>query len=269
MAKPVKLSGIIDVYLQMKLSKEISDELANISSLLAGIERKNIFSVPEGYFDMLSINVFKNIGTGFSESPKDRLTVPEGYFENLSSTILKKIRSLNETPEQELRTLSPMLYSIQNENVFQVPAGYFANLEDSILNKVNPKPEAKIIQFKKRDSIWKYAAAAVVTGVIGLSSLMVFNSSQKSVVSNPDESSISLALQTASQYKNEQQITAAIETLPNDDVIKYLERSGYDVDNEALATSVDENALPTTQDYLLDDKTLDTYLGNTKKGSQN
>jgi hypothetical protein len=64
MAKPVKLSGIIDVYLQMKLSKEISDELNNISPLLAGIEEKNIFSVPQGYFDELSIKlepVFLNL----------------------------------------------------------------------------------------------------------------------------------------------------------------------------------------------------------------
>ena len=267
MAKPVKLSGIIDVYLQMKLSKEISEELANISSLLAGIEKKNIFSVPEGYFDELSINILKNIGTGFSESKSDRLSVPEGYFENLSSSILNKIRSLTETPEQELRALSPMLYSIQNENVFQVPAGYFANLQDSILNKVNPKQEAKVIQLKKRDSVWKYAAAAVVTAVIGLSSLMIFNASPNSTISTDE--SISSALQTASQYKNEQQINAAIETLPNDDVIKYLEKSGYDVDNETLATSVDEKALPATQDYLLDEKTLDTYLDNSGKNSQN
>jgi hypothetical protein len=269
MAKPVKLSGIIDVYLQMKLSKEISDELNNISPLLAGIEEKNIFSVPQGYFDELSIKILKNVGTGLSESKNDTLSVPEGYFENLSSTILHKIRSLNETPEQELRALSPMLYSIQNENVFQVPAGYFESLEYSVLNKVNPKPEAKVIQLKKRDSVWKYAAAAVVTGVIGLSSLMVFNSSQQSITGNNNDSSVSSALQTASQYKTEQQINAAIETLPTDDVIKYLEKSGYDVDNEALATSVDENALPATQDYLLDDKTLDTYLDNSGKNSQN
>ena len=267
MAKAVKLSGIIDVYLQMKITKEISDELNNISPLLAGIEKKNVFSVPEGYFDVLSINILKNINTGSFEYTTDKLSVPEGYFENLSASVLQKIRSLNETAEHELRTLSPMLYSIQNENVFEVPAGYFRNLENDILDKVIQKPQAKIVQLNKRDSVWKYAAAAIVTGVIGLSSLMMFDA-QNSASSKTDES-ISSSIQIASQFKNEQQINAAIATLPDDDIIKYLEKTGNDIDNEVLATSVDENELPATNDYLLDDKTLNTYLDKIDKSSQN
>jgi hypothetical protein len=265
MAKAVKLSGIIDVYLQMKISKEISDELAGISSLLAGIEKKNVFSIPEGYFDMLSITILKKLDT----SPLiETLTVPEGYFENLSSSILQKIRSLNETAEQELRTLSPMLYSIQNENVFEVPAGYFLNLQNDILDKVVEKPQAKVIELNKRDSVWKYAAAAVVTGVIGLSSLMMFDASQNSRANNLDES-ISSSIQKASQFKDEQQVNAAIASLSDDDVIKYLEKTGNEVDNEALVTSVNENELPATNDYLLDEGALDNYLDKKNKNSQN
>ncbi|MEO5782038.1 MAG: hypothetical protein ABIQ07_02130 [Ginsengibacter sp.] len=265
MAKAVKLSGIIDVYLQMKISKEIVDELANISSVLAGIEKKNVFSVPEGYFEMLSFTILKSLDT----SPSiDTLTVPDGYFENLSSSIMQKIRSLNETAQQELRTLSPMLYSIQNENVFEVPAGYFKNLQNDILDKVVERPTAKVIELKKRNSVWKYAAAAVVTGVIGVSSLMMFDASQNSGASNLDES-ISSSIQTASQFKDEQQINAAIASLPDDDVIKYLERTGNEVDNEALATSVNENELPATNDYLLDEGALNNYLDKKDKNSQN
>ena len=267
MAKAVKLSGIIDVYLQMKITKEISNELNNISPLLAGIEKKNIFSVPEGYFDVLSINILKRIETPSSEFKNDRLSVPEGYFENLSTSVLQKIRSLNETAEQELRTLSPMLYSLQNENVFEVPAGYFRNLANDILNNVIQKPQAKIVHLNKSDSVWKYAAAAVVTGVIGLSSLMMFDA-QNSGGGKPDES-ISSSIQIAAQFKSEQQITAAIANLSEDDIIKYLEKTGNDVDNEVLATSVDENDLPAANDYLLDDKTLDTYLDKTDKNTQN
>lgn len=267
MGKPVKLSGIMDVYLQMKISKEISEELNIISPLLAGMEKKNLFSVPEGYFDVLSISVLKNINTISSEFNKDKLSVPEGYFENLSSSILEKIRSLNQTAEQELRTLSPMLYSIQNENVFTVPTGYFRNLENAILDRVIEKPQAKVVQLKKRDSVWKYAAAAVVTGVIGLSSLMMFNASQSS--GGKADNSISSSIQTASQFKNEQQINAEIATLADDEIIKYLEKTGNEVDNEVLATSVNENELPATKDYLIDEKALDSYLDYSGKNSQN
>ena len=263
MAKAVKLSGIRDVYLQMKISKEISDELTTISSVLAGIEKTNVFSVPQGYFDALSVNILKNLP---ASAVNDRLSVPAGYFENLSSSILQKIKALNETAEQELRSLSPMLYSLQNENVFTVPSGYFANLQNDILNKVSVKPQARVIQLKKRDSVWKYAAAAIVTGLIGLSSLMMFDASKNSDTSNNNETS---AMQTASQFKNEQQINAEIATLPKDEIIKYLEKSGNDVDNEALVKSVNENALPATNDYLVNDKALDTYLDNNHKNSQN
>ena len=252
----------------MKSSKEIFDELNNISSLLAGIEKKNIFSVPEGYFNLLAIDILKKINTN-SFKP-DKLTVPEGYFENLSSSVLKKIRSLNDDPEQELKTLSPMLYSIQNENIFEVPSGYFRNLQNEILDKIITKPETKVVQLKKRDSVWKYAAAAVVTGIIGLSSLTIFNTSRQSPVSKATELSVSSSAQTASQFKNEQEINTAIAKLSDEEIIKYLESTGTEVDNEVLATSIDENELPATKDYLLDEKTLDLYLDKIdQKGAQN
>ena len=249
----------------MKFSAEILEELNKVSPLLAGIEKKNVFSVPEGYFDVLSINLIKNINTG----SEFKLTVPEGYFENLSSSILDKIKSLKDDPAEELRSMSPMLYSIQSENVFEVPKGYFRNLEYDILDKVITKPQTKVVEMKRRDSIWKYAAAAVVTGFIGLSSLMMFNSSEKSTITKENEALVSSAIKTANEFKNPQQVNAGIASLSEDDIIKYLEKTGTDVDNEALAKSIDESELPSTKDYLLDENTLETYLNGTNKSSQN
>jgi hypothetical protein len=234
----------------MKFSAEILEELNGISPLLAGIEKKNVFSVPEGYFDVLSVSIFKKLNNG-SGLKTDKLTVPEGYFENLSTSILSKIKELTESPADELRKLSPMLYSIQNENVFEVPAGYFRNLENDILDKVIAKPQTKVVEMKRRDSIWKYAAAAVVTGVIGVSSLMMFNTQQ-----SRQSTEVSAAINTA------------IEKLSDEEIINYLENTGTDVDNEALASGIDENALPESTDYMLDEKTLETYL-ETDKNSQN
>lgn len=245
----------------MKFSTEIFDELKLVSPLLADIEKRNVFSVPEGYFEVLAINVLKGIRAG-TNLDIDKLSVPEGYFENLSSLVLTKIKSLEQDdPANELRSLSPMLYSIQNENVYTVPTGYFRDLQYEILYKV--KPQAKVVALSKSNSIWKYAAAAVVTGFIGLSSLMMFNSSGTSA-----NSDTKLLIQTANQFTNEQQINGAIATLSEDEIIKYLERTGTDIDNEALATGIDANELPESTDYMLDEKTLDTYL-NTDRNSQN
>jgi hypothetical protein len=246
----------------MKFSTEILEELNKVSPLLAGIEKKNVFSVPEGYFDVLSIDILKKIQID-SGTKTHKLTVPEGYFENLGTSVLTKIRSLKEdNPAQELRALSPMLYSIQNENVFSAPVGYFRDLQNEILYKV--KPQAKVVELRKRSSVWKYAAAAVVTGIIGLSSLMMFNTSKTSA----DNTDTELLIQTASQFKNEEQINGAIATLSEEEIIKYLERTGTDIDNEALATGIDASELPESTDYMLDEKTLETYL-NTDRNSQN
>lgn len=247
----------------MELAKEIYEELNNISPLLAGMEKRNVFSVPEGYFPAMTLDLLKKV-YAIAIHP-DGFTVPEGYFDSLSNSILQKIRFL-EDPQQELRTLSPILYSVQNENVFEVPAGYFRNLESEIWDRI--RPEAKVVEMRKRDSVWKYAAAAVVTGIIGLSSLMTFNSSP----STPDKAttqSVSSAIKSSSEFKNEQQVNAAIATLSDDEIIKYLEKTGNDVDGEVLVSGIDGNALPSSKDYLMDENTLETYLNQSGKDSQN
>ncbi len=39
------------------ISKEITEELKDIAPTLSGIKRKNVFSVPHGYFEELSANI--------------------------------------------------------------------------------------------------------------------------------------------------------------------------------------------------------------------
>ena len=59
----------------MKFSAEILEELKSISPLLAEIGKENIFSVPEGYFETLSLETLKKINN--SESLPGKLSVPE------------------------------------------------------------------------------------------------------------------------------------------------------------------------------------------------
>ena len=169
--------------LRMKLSIDILNELKEISPLLAGIEKANIFSVPDNYFNSLPAIVLKNISnkTLPSSLNEEKMSqVPEGYFENLSSKILQRIKEReSETVLDELKFLSPVLFSLQNKNVFTVPSEYFKNSEAEIVKKT--KPAAKVITIKKRNSAWRIAAAAVVTGFIAITSLQI---SQKSVLSN-------------------------------------------------------------------------------------
>src|SRR5688500_10837779 len=103
----------------MTISTEILEELKTVSPFLADLSRPNVFTVPEGYFDELTVNTLKKIDN-LADNATNNLSVPGGYFENLTSSILNKIKESEQTASQELRSLSPMLYSIQNENVFTV-----------------------------------------------------------------------------------------------------------------------------------------------------
>lgn len=126
----------------MKNSVEILNELKTISPILAGLEKVNVYAIPEGYFNNLEDRITNfAISNSIDESSISRTTVqrvPEGYFDSLSTNILAKIRQLHpETVDKELQNDAPTLSSLQTENVFKVPADYFASLSTNILAKIN------------------------------------------------------------------------------------------------------------------------------------
>ena len=78
-----------------------------------------------------------------------------------------KIKAAEPSAQEEIRSLSPMLYSVQGENVYEVPRGYFDNLAAELKEKV--KPAAKVVPMRRRTATFmKYAVAAAFTGVMAL-----------------------------------------------------------------------------------------------------
>ena len=279
---------------------DILKELKELSPVIAGMEKVNVFTVPSGYFERLGddilvtinegrSNLLSNITTpssiqvpkGYFESLADNIlnkikeqesaleelcslspmlhsiqnenvfTVPQGYFELLSGAVLNKIKTA-ETPAEELGSLSPMLYSIQNENVFTVPKGYFENLPNEILNTVAPQ-QAKVVTIQKRTvTFFKYAVAAVFTGAMVLG---VFKFTQ-------NKNSIDPIIANGTQIAKENKFDEELAKINDVDIIKYLENNNEDVDAALVANTVDENELPSREDYLNDDKALDKYLDN-------
>ena len=279
---------------------DILKELKELSPVIAGMEKVNVFTVPSGYFERLGddilvtinegrSNLLSNITTpssiqvpkGYFESLADNIlnkikeqesaleelcslspmlhsiqnenvfTVPQDYFELLSGAVLNKIKTA-ETPAEELGSLSSMLYSIQNENVFTVPKGYFENLPNEILNTVAPQ-QAKVVTIQKRTvTFFKYAVAAVFTGAMVLG---VFKFTQ-------NKNSIDPIIANGTQIAKENKFDEELAKINDVDIIKYLENNNEDVDAALVANTVDENELPSREDYLNDDKALDKYLDN-------
>jgi hypothetical protein len=283
----------------MENRTDILNELQALSPTIAALEKLNVFTVPEGYFEYLSTDILLGINTendllsgvsnddqvpaGYFDSlagsildkikaqeieeaaagidtlseklsgigNKNVFEAPEGYFESLADSILVKIKA-NEVEDSvtEIRALSPMLYTVQNERVFEVPAGYFENLSADVLEKINP--QAKVVTMQRRsNNFFKYAVAAAFTGVMALS-VFKFTATDKKVAL-PDYVTAGLKVQDVDQE---------LAKISDDDIVKYLEASGTDVKTAMVANSIDENELPSQEDYLLDEKALDKYLNS-------
>lgn len=124
---------------------DILNELKELSPVMAAMEKVNIFTVPNGYFESLGEIVLMSIkeetrGLPGSIASPSSMQVPHGYFESLADNILNRIKA-QDNSQAELKELSPLLFSIQNKNVFIAPQGYFELLADNILNQAKTQDD--------------------------------------------------------------------------------------------------------------------------------
>ncbi len=225
----------------MHSNDTIQNELKELNSILAGISNENVYTVPMGYFEVLSHDILLGIKEQ-TTALTDISTVPAGYFDGLADTILGRIKAGSDEE-------SSLLASIKGINVYRVPSGYFAGLSTDIVNKL-PQP-AKVVVMEKRSSFFRYAAAAVITGIMGLSVISVFDKNEKngSIQSNPE---------MAFNFDE------ALSTVTDADIVSYLQKDGQDVNAALVASVADDKNLPDQVDYLTDDKTLDNLLNELK-----
>ena len=288
----------------METKTDILNELFSISPLIAGINRVNIFTVPQGYldsiigtvlaclqeentntdliyknpsadipkgyFDQLATSILNKIKTGetaaeeisnlspflHSIQNKNVFEVPDGYFESIDQLISIQLKTA--TPKEELKGLSPLLDTIQSKNVFEVPDEYFTGLAENILKKVQP-PVAKVIVMHKRNLFIKYAVAAMMTGVLALG-LYRYIDKPVSPVSQINTVATLDATVEKGKNMNDKQFNEALENLTEADIAKYLEKNGDITDVAVLGNNIEESNLPSQEDYLLDEKTLEKYL---------
>lgn len=133
----------------MEQNAEIIKELHEISGVVSNLSKRNVYQVPDGYFDSL----------------------PQQILVKVHESILTGQHNLDAT--EEISAISPLLAGLKNKQVLSIPDGYFANLSDTLTTDIikvdQKKSEAPVysIGFGARKWI-RYAAAAVVTGFIGI-----------------------------------------------------------------------------------------------------
>jgi hypothetical protein len=162
-------------------NKDIIQELSDLGSNLQDIS-KNIYSVPTGYFEgfseqMLSVIKANESLAWLSSLPKEMpFHVPAGYFDELDEKIMEIIRSHPDyrTSREEIESISPLLSSISKRPVYSVPKEYFENFKPG----VEEETETKIVSITGRRWL-RYAAAAVIAGIILMVGVMTFDNSHK------------------------------------------------------------------------------------------
>jgi hypothetical protein len=107
--------------------------------------------------------------------------VPAGYFEHFAESLLVKIRREADDPDAEIQAISPLLAGLNRKVPYQVPEGYFDEfrvqkekqeavyippVEIITHDQEKIRPAARAIPPRSIRPHLKYAAAAVITGII-------------------------------------------------------------------------------------------------------
>lgn len=172
----------------MTQKDNILQELNELGSQLAGHQPSTTYAVPAGYFEGLIEQVMRRIRALEAVAAAEELEhlspvlsklskqmpyeVPAGYFDNIAERMVLATKD-DLAASEETASISPLLGSLKKEMPYSVPAGYFENLAGNIAAKESAT-QAKVISIT-RSSWFRYAAAAVVTGIVFLAGFLVFN----------------------------------------------------------------------------------------------
>ena len=242
----------------MKLRKDILDELLTISPLLANMEKINVFTVPPAYFNSLSSTLLDRLE--FIDDPINitkvtgPFSVPEGYFNCLATNILNAVKDTEFNTEEKLIELPAHFAGLHKINVFKVPSGYFETLPAILLKKATAFP-AKVVSIN-RPAIFRYAAAAVITGIMGLSVFSIFNNRNQQLTSLYSAQ----VMAEARNIVNTNSFDKALGAISTADIENYLKQSGQNVHAALVADATEETNLPSQEEYLYNENTLDEFL---------
>lgn len=220
------------------LSRVKSEELPSVLK----DSGRNPYQVPEGYFENLAASILHRVKTDTlsakeeleSLSPllskldkKGPFSTPTGYFDELTGNVVSGVKAIDFVNE-ELENLSPLMSSLKTKNAYKVSAEYFEDLPTVILSKVKKQGPARIVQISFGKKIMRYAAAAVIAGMIITAGILFVNNQNASVA--PDT--------VAQSDDNLQQETQKnLERLSDDEILNFIENQTAPVSDFLSVTS--------------------------------
>jgi hypothetical protein len=196
----------------------------NDAPALAGVNKKNPFTVPDGYFNSLNEHLNALVSIEDPGSFQQVFDIPSNYFEQLPAEI-------------ETRILLDKLKSMVPEDGFTVPAKYFENLEKDIISQTSYKESSiRSRETGAKLSRISYAAAACVT--LALGSILLLN------------------LQSNS-------IDAQMKKIPDQEIINYLQLNTDVGDTPAIIENLGPANNPSEVSEDVSEAELEHYINTT------
>ena len=243
----------------------ILQELNELQSSLAGLAIQNTYSVPEGYFEGLAGQVLKRIKAMEANNAADELkllapslsniskqlpySIPVGYFDGLEDRMMQVVRESNDyqTSGEELEAISPLLSGLKKQMPYHVPQGYFETLATDI-NTGSAKAETKVISLTSR-KWFRYAAAAVVAGIIAMAGFTFLGKDKVDAVTNS----------RAWVEKN-------VKKVPTEKIEEFIQLTDEEKTAKESIASIDNNKVEEVKELIKDvpEKEIQSLLNDTE-----
>ena len=175
--------------------------------------------------------------------------MPDGYFTELANNAITGAKAV-EFVNDELENLSPLISSLKEKNVYEIPEGYFENIAGEVINKIKPQQAAKVISINKKTNWLRYAAAAVMIGVIATTVIFLFNNKKQNYT---DYNFARL---------DDKQLTDSLHNMNDEDILNYMQSHNISMaDAGSSVASLDLND-DDADDILADvsDNELQQYM---------
>lgn len=250
--------GLADSVLQ-----RINASPESMPSVLASADKTMPFTVPAGYFDALAGTILNSIKAEQTDNAREELellspllgsigkktpfTSPEGYFTDIPENIVAGVKAIDFVNE-ELENLSDVMLHLKNKQVYEVPAGYFDTVAPAVLASIKKQPAAKVISIGFGKKMMRYAAAAVVTGIVVVAGYITLNKpgnvdnpvaanttwDSATVAKIPDQeiesflntNTVSLADVSDDNPDDENDLKALLADISDEELRQYLEQHG-------------------------------------------
>ena len=158
----------------MKASKDISKELHEIAPILSGLDKKNFYTVSEGYFEestqkimMLAEDVTLH---GIDLPPvlasiekRELHSAPQGYFSSFTDNLIGQIHA--EEVAEELAYTAPLLIGFDKKEAYSVPVNYFAAFPTDISKIAAKEAAAHDTLIDHEISVWSIWIQRILTVV--------------------------------------------------------------------------------------------------------